>query len=77
MSSQTISSLLCGRPVPSENLSTLQFERQGAGYIILHEQHHIKRLDHVMKALAFLLWPFIGSTLLSGQRLYWQARIWK
>ena len=23
-------------------------------YIILHEQHHIKRLDHVMKALAFL-----------------------
>lgn len=22
-------------------------------YIILHEQHHIKRLDHVMKALAF------------------------
>ena len=22
---------LCGRPVPSENLSTLQFERQGAG----------------------------------------------
>lgn len=23
-------------------------------YIILHEQHHIKRLDHIMKALAFL-----------------------
>ena len=23
-------------------------------YIILHEQHHIKRLDHVMKALVFL-----------------------
>lgn len=23
-------------------------------YIILHEQHHIKRLDHVVKALAFL-----------------------
>lgn len=23
-------------------------------YIILHEQHHIRRLDHVMKALAFL-----------------------
>ena len=23
-------------------------------YIILHEKHHIKRLDHVMKALAFL-----------------------
>lgn len=23
-------------------------------YIILHEQHHIKRLDHVMKVLAFL-----------------------
>jgi len=41
-------------------------------YIILHEQHHIKRLDHVMKALAFF-----ASTLLSGQRLYWQARIWK
>lgn len=24
-------------------------------YIILHEQHHIKRLDHIMKALAFLV----------------------
>ena len=27
---------------------------QEQAYIILHEQHHIKRLDHVMKALAFL-----------------------
>jgi len=26
---------------------------QEQAYIILHEQHHIKRLDHVMKALAF------------------------
>jgi len=27
---------------------------QERAYIILHEQHHIKRFDHVMKALAFL-----------------------
>ena len=26
---------------------------QERGYIILHEQHHIRRLDHVIKALAF------------------------
>lgn len=24
------------------------------GYIVLHEQHHVKRLDHIIKALAFL-----------------------
>ena len=27
---------------------------QEQGYIILHEQHHIRRGDHIMKALAFL-----------------------
>lgn len=31
------------------NLSEIEQE-----YIILHEQHHIKRLDHLVKALAFL-----------------------
>lgn len=35
-------------------------------YIILHEQHHIKRLDHVMKALAFLALQPTGSILWSG-----------
>ena len=30
-------------------------------YIILHEQHHIKRLDHVMKALAFLAFFYLHA----------------
>ena len=29
-------------------------EEKELEYIILHEQHHIKRLDHIIKALAFL-----------------------
>ena len=28
--------------------------QQEQGYILLHEQHHIRRLDHLIKALAFL-----------------------
>lgn len=27
---------------------------QEQGYILLHEQHHIRRMDHIIKALAFL-----------------------
>lgn len=29
-------------------------DEQEQPYIILHEQHHIRRLDHIMKALAFI-----------------------
>ena len=49
-------------------------EEKEQEYIILHEQHHIKRLDHVMKALAFLAlvihWfnPFVWTAfILAGK----------
>lgn len=31
-----------------------RLEEREQGYIILHEQHHVRRLDHVVKALAYL-----------------------
>ena len=55
--------------------STLSAEEQK--YIILHEQYHIKRLDHLVKLLAFLACASTGSILWSGCPSSWPRRIWR
>lgn len=45
---------ICAGNLPSTYLSAFFFKRTRTEYIILHEQQHIRRLDHIIKVIAYL-----------------------
>ena len=64
-------------PLPPQNLSSLRTERAGAGLIIRHGHHHIRRGDHIVKVLSFAALCIHWFNPWSGRRSSCPERIWR
>jgi hypothetical protein len=72
-----IASPFCDRRDPSENLFALHSFAREQEYIILHEQTHIRRFDHVIKIIAFMVLILHCSIACLACVFFYVVKTWK